>query len=155
MSLIQSSYGTPNHLGNFEVVTLEGNNLVHYFRDNGPGKWSRGAVITTKATAPGSLIQSSYGTPGATGNFEVVVTEGKDLVHYWRNNSPGKGNWIRQAVITSNATGPAALIQSTYGTPGALGNFEVIVHEGKHLVHYWRNNSPEGNQQWNRGAVIA
>jgi predicted molibdopterin-dependent oxidoreductase YjgC len=90
------------------------------------------------------LIQSSYGSPG---NFEVVVPEGHDLVHYWRKNSDGSKRWYRAQVITNRATGAASLIQSTYRSDSsAPGNFELIVMEGRDLVHYWRDNSdPERN----------
>lgn len=151
-SLIQSSYGNP--IGHFEAVILEGNSLVHYWRDNSPGAsgdWTRVEVITSKATGPGALIQSSYGSPG---NFEVVVPEGHDLVHYWRKNSDGSKRWYRAQVITNRATGAASLIQSTYRSDSsAPGNFELIVMEGRDLVHYWRDNSHPGDV-WTRQAVI-
>jgi hypothetical protein len=155
-SLIQSSYvGKPGSPANFEAVILEGKNLVHYWRDNSNGnKWNRQDVITSSATGAGALIQSTYkGNSGAPGNFEVVVLEGSNLVHYWRDNANGN-KWIRQAIITSNATSPAALIQSSYkSNPGAPGNFELVVKEGSSLVHYWRDNS-NGNV-WHRQDVIA
>ncbi len=157
-SLIQSTYSTPNAPGNFEAVVLEGNNLVHYYRDNsatGGGRWSPTAVITSSATARGSLIQSSYSTPNAPGNFEVVVLEGNNLVHYYRDNSAsGGGKWSRTVVITSNATGPASLIQTNYSTPNAPGNLELVVPEGHDLVHYYRDDSASGGNKWYRGPVI-
>jgi len=145
MAFIQSSYGTPNSPGNFEAAIFEpGKGLVHYYRDNTNGKWHATVVISSSATGPGSIIQTSYGTPNAPGNFEVVVLEGKNLVHYYRDNTTNS-KWNRTTVITSNATGPGTLIQSSYGTPNKPGNFEVIVPEGDHYVHYYRDNSASGS----------
>lgn len=151
MAFIQSSYGTPNAPGNFEAVIFEpGQGLVHYFRDNTKGQgWNKTAVISSLATGSGCIIQSSFGTPDAPGNFEVVVLEGKNLVHYFRDNTPNKQTWSRTAVITSSATGPGTIIQSSYSTPNAPGNFEVIVPEGSHYVHYYRDNSKSGFP-WNK-----
>jgi hypothetical protein len=135
-SLIQSTYGTPAHQGNFEAVLLEGHNLVHYWRDNADtnSQWQRDPfVISTQATGPGTLIESSYG-PNHN-NFEVVVPEGNTLVHYWRSQP---GPWQRDPfVVSTQATGPASLIESSYGPNH--DNFEVVVPEGGTLVHYWRS----------------
>jgi hypothetical protein len=157
--IIQSTYGTPSNPGNFEVVVPEGNNLVHYWCDNGdPGHPWIGptATISTKATGPASLIQSTYGAPQNPGNFEVVVLEGNNLVHYWRDNQAGGSNsWIGPtATITTQATGPGAMIQSTYTDPGvkAPGNFEVVVPVGGSLLHYFRDNS--GKNNWIFGTSI-
>jgi hypothetical protein len=159
MSFIQSTYGTPSSPGNFEAVLLQGNNLVHYYRDNtssGSQKWNRTKVISSKATAPGSIIQSSYNTPYSPGNFEVVVLEGHNLVHYYRDNSSKGGQtWGGGTVVTSKATGPGTVIQTSYSTPNAPGNLEVIVPEGKNFIHYWRNDSSSGNLKWSSGDVVA
>jgi hypothetical protein len=37
------------------------------------------------------------------------------------------------------------MIQSTYGKEG---NFEMVVPEGEHLVHYWRDNNAAGFPDW-------
>jgi len=159
MSFIQSTYSTPNAPGNFEVVLLQGNNLVHYWRNNAAGggnNWSSTTVISSKATAPASMIQSSYNTPNSPGNFEVVVLEGNNLVHYYRDNSSGGGQkWFQTAVISSSATGPGTLIQTSYGTPNAPGNLEVIVPEGINYVHYYRDDSATGGGKWYKGVVVA
>jgi len=78
---------------------------MHYFRDNStPGKpWSKTAAITTTATGDATIIQSSYGTPQVVGDFEVVVFEGRDLVHYWRDNGSTELPWIKTVVISDNA----------------------------------------------------
>jgi len=155
-SIIQSSYGTPNHPGNFEVIVPEGGNLVHYYRDNSANgyPWHYVTTITSKATGPGCLIQSTFGTP-CLGNFEVVVLEGTELVHYWRDNSDVKQPWHKTVAITTGATHSGSLIQSNYGTPYAPGNFEVVVLEGHDLVHYWRDNTPGSGFPWHKTIIVA
>ncbi|MBP6389380.1 MAG: DUF4185 domain-containing protein [Flavobacteriales bacterium] len=147
--LIQSDFGS-NH-GNFEVVALEGNELVHYFLDNHSGNapWQRAQVISTKATGPGCIIQSDFGSNH--GNFEVVVPEGNLLVHYFLDNYGGASQWQRVGVITGRATGPGCIIQSDFGSQH--GNFEVVVLEGRDLVHYFLDNAG-GPAQWQRVGVV-
>ncbi|GIJ89477.1 hypothetical protein Asppvi_008419 [Aspergillus pseudoviridinutans] len=155
--IIQSTYGTPTNPGNFEVVVPEGNNLVHYYRDNtAAGQPWKGpiATISTKATGPASLIQSTYGTPKDPGNFELVVPEGSNLVHYFRDNNPAldPSPWHGPTVITDQATGPGALIQSTYTSSGSkYGNFEVVAPVGGSLIHFYRDNS---SGKWIEDATI-
>ncbi|MEG3838650.1 hypothetical protein [Microcoleus sp. herbarium14] len=134
--IIQSSFQSDGH-GNFEVVVLEGNKLVHYSKKHTENKWERGAVITDSATSSGWMIQSRI-RDGQHGNFEVVVCEGKQLVHYWKDNSDRSSPWRRGQVITNKATGAGCIM---HGSFGAIGNFEVVVPEenGK-LAHYWNVN---------------
>jgi hypothetical protein len=148
------SAGSAQH-GNFELLVLEGNQLVHYWRDNSKSdfRWYRAAVVSNQATESAWLIQNEAG--GGQGNFEVVVPEGSNLVHYWRDNSNPNFVWHRGEVISNQATGPACLIQSDFRFgSGQQGNFEVMVPEGSNLVHYWRDNS-KANAPWNRGEVIS
>jgi hypothetical protein len=140
--------------GNFEAIVLEGQNLVHYWRDrDNPGVWHRGSTITSIASGPGSLIQSSFrARPDVPGNLEVVVLEGRNLVHYWRD-SVNPGSWHRGDVVTRNATGPGSLWESGFcSEPDAHCNLEVVVLEGRDLVHYWRDLAGLG--PWRRGGVI-
>ena len=78
---------------------------VYYFRDNSTPKtlWSKTAAITTTATGDVTIIQNSYGTPQVVGNFEVVVSEGRDLVHYWRDNGSTELPWIKTIIVNDNA----------------------------------------------------
>ena len=148
-ALIQNSVagsGREGAWGNFEVVVLENEGLVHYYGEKSTAdtRWVKGKIISPKATAngPGSIIQSSFGTPG-NGNLEVVVLEGRDLVLYWADSSQPR-HWSQRKVITSRATGPGSMIQSTNGITSGNphGNFEVIVVEDyKSLTHYSRDNS--------------
>src|SRR3954453_11363068 len=139
-SIIQSDFGSGDH-GNFEVVVLEGNELVHYFHDNSDVSlpWRRGQTISTRAMGPGCIIQSDF-KGGDHGNFEVVVREGNELVHYFHDNSDVSLPWRRGQTISTRAMGPGCIIQSDF-RGGDHGNFEVVVLEGNELVHYFHDNS--------------
>jgi hypothetical protein len=50
-------------------------------------------------SGPGCIIQSDF-SGGDHGNFEVVVLEGSELVHYWHDNSDVNLAWARGQVIT-------------------------------------------------------
>jgi hypothetical protein len=159
-SAIESETGTqPFEFRNLEAVVLEGNQLVHWFRSGDffmtkeSRPWLRAQVITTDATGPGCIIQSDYPKDAVHGNFEVVVLEGKRLVHYWHDNSDVENLWQRAHVITADATGPGCIIQSDFPKDADHKNFEVVVLEGNQLVHYWHDNSDAGGP-WQRGQVI-
>lgn len=152
-SLIQSDFMAGGH-GNFEAVVLEGHNLVHYFHvnDDISKPWSRAQIITRQATRPGCIIQSDF-TAGGHGNFEVVVPEGSNLVHYFHVNDNLLSPWQRGQVISSHASGPGCIIQSDF-MAGGHGNFEVVLLEGHNLVHYFHVND-DVNSPWQRGQVIS
>lgn len=134
--IIQSTFQSDNH-GNFEVIALEGNQLVHYWKDHTKNEWDRGAVISDRATSPGWIIQSRI-RDGRHGNFEVVVCEGKQLVHYWKDNADLASPWRRGQVITTKATDGGCIL---HGSFGSVGNFEVILpEENQTLSHYWNVN---------------
>ncbi len=157
--IIQSSFGTEHGKpGNFEVVVLEGNELVHYWHPNSDTRlaWRRGLVVSRTATGPGCIIQSSFGTEfGRPGNLEVVVQEGSRLVHYWKDGSVARSPWVRGQTFGTGVTSGPSFIQSSLKAPGAIhGNFEVVVREGNSLVHYWHDNRNPANP-WARGATIA
>jgi hypothetical protein len=151
--IIQSSFGTEDgHRGNFEVVVLEGNDLVHYWHDNSNPRhaWTRGQVITGAATGPGCILQSDY-VAGPHGNLEVVVQEGRQVAHYWHDSARRKSPWVKAGTFGSGVTGAPRIIQSDFMSTNGHGNFEVVVPEGSALVHYWKT---EGGA-WTRGATIA
>src|SRR4051812_3973310 len=98
-------------------------------------------VLLPISSDAGCLIQSDFRSGGGDhGNFETVIRQGRDLVHYWRSNSNVAEGWVRGQVITSRATGPGCIIQSDFGG-GSHKNFEVVVLEGANLVHYFHDNS--------------
>jgi hypothetical protein len=159
-SLIQSDFGSRDH-GNFEALILEGDVLMHWYRDNTAGDmpWRQGKLVELEVAWPGSLIQSTFGT-SEHGNFEATVpikavSGGVELWHYWHDNSDVGLPWQRGGLIATNVAGPASLIQSTFGP----GNFEVVVplHTAAgsvELWHFWRDNGNAANP-WQQGALIA
>jgi hypothetical protein len=167
-SLIQARFiGSPiNNPGNLEVAVLEakpegGSQLVLYTRDNTKTnpKWTpKGTIISTLATGPGALIQNSFiRAPEATGNYEVVVLEGNNLVHYSREATGT--SWVKdQNVISSQATanGPGSIIQSTLTIPPpSNGNLEVVVLEGQNLVLYWSETpAARAPREWKKSRTV-
>ncbi len=164
-SLIQGDFGG-NH-GNFEAVILEGNNLVHWWRDNSSNdfNWKRGQIIVEgRAAGAGSIIQSDFKS-GDHGNFEVVVplraANGRiELWHFWHDNSDVNLPWRSGQRIASDqdhVAGPGVIIQSNFGSYGH-GNFEVVIPlygpNGRvELWHFWHDNS-DVNLPWRRGLRI-
>jgi hypothetical protein len=107
-----------------------------------------------------SLIQSDFGRR-RHGNFEAVIVQGKQLWHWYRDNSiKDFGPWVRGQRITSeqdDVAGPGCIIQSAPRT-GQHGNFEVIVPL-RHatgtveLRHFYRDNN-DAQLPWIRGQRI-
>src|SRR5438067_847925 len=142
--------------GNFELLAWEGNEVVHYWRDNSKSdfRWYRAEVVSQQATGDPWFIQNSAST-GGQGNFEAVILEGSQLVHYTRDNSRSDFLWQRGQVVSSQATGPACFIQSDFRLGSRQhGNMEIMVLEGSNLVHYWHDS---GNMKapWQRAEVIS
>jgi len=108
-------------------------------------------LLPVLPTSAGCIIQSDFGSSSHK-NFETVILEGHDLVHYWRDNANTGYTWHRAQVITHNATGFGCIIQSNFKS-GSHGNFEVVVPEGNKLVHYWHDNS-DVTLPWQNGGVI-
>jgi hypothetical protein len=93
---------------------LEGTNLVHYWRANDAIEtpWRKGDVISTRAIAPGCIVQSDF-MSGGHGNLEAVVPEaGGALVHYWRDSGRPGSAWSRVGVVTTGLTGGCAYRKS-------------------------------------------
>lgn len=155
-TLIQSSFGTPANLGNFEALIAEENRLVHFWRDNSaPGfPWHRTVALSSQVTGPACLIQGSFGAPANPGNFEALVLEGNNVVHYYRDNSTSRFPWNRTVALSNAATGPATFIQGTFGAPLHPGNFEALVLEGNNLFHYYRDNTAPGFP-WHKTAAVS
>jgi len=113
-----------------------------------------GLVVAPLATGPGSIIQTSFGTEvqGKPGNFDAVVLQGNQLVHYWRSNADPATVWQRGQVISTAATGPGSIIQSDFKS-GRDGNLEVVVQEGSQVRHYWHDSS-QPNSVWIRAQAF-
>jgi hypothetical protein len=163
-ALISSDWYDGPHR-HFEAVVYDDctHSLVHYYnQQNGTG-WHRGAVITSSATGPGSLIQSDWGgyywDGHWHGNYEVLVPVangqgGSDLAHYYYDGY----NWHFATIVATNVAGPASFIQSDYYAYNAWdgrwhGRFDaVVLEQGSALVHYYNRNDGYG---WYRGEVIS
>jgi hypothetical protein len=80
-ALIQSDFSRGAEHGNFEALVLLGEELIHYWQDNGNtgNAWRRGARLTDKAPAPACLLHSDYPAGGDHRNFEALVLEGNEL----------------------------------------------------------------------------
>jgi hypothetical protein len=155
-AILQSDFGfVPNF--NFEAAVLQGNNLIHYWKDNSifgfSTPWQPALVagspeiITTKASGRASLIQSDY-YANDHGRFDLVVPEGSNLVHYWSDNTAPQSPWRGGEIITAQSTGPGCIMQSDY-LAGGNGRFEVLALEGTNLVHYIQQGGA-----WQRAEVI-
>ena len=151
-AFIQSTFGGQFGPGNFEALVVEGNCVVHYWKDNqlGFNSWSRGVVVSERASGPACLIQSDF----EKSNLEALIMEGNQLVHYWRTSVPDF-RWHRGAVVCDGVTGPATMLQSEFRADKKHhGNFEVLVLQGNNIVHYWRDNSAT-NKPWKRGVIVS
>ncbi|WP_163507342.1 DUF4185 domain-containing protein [Fodinicola acaciae] len=151
-SIIRSDFVSNGHR-NFEVAALQGNTLVHYWKDNGDTNWAwhRGQVISTAATGPGAIVQSDF-MSGGHGNLEVFVQEGDHIQHYWHDSGQPNSRWQRGGNFGSGVTGPPSVITSDFVSNGHR-NFEVVVPEGNNLVHYWHDNGNASNP-WQRAKVV-
>ena len=161
--LIQSDFGDPD-LPNFEAVVLNGEDLSHYWRDNGHFQhanyapkdypWNKGKQICARATQAGAIVQSHFKS-GPTGNFEVVAPiEGPnghdELWHFQLDNHNPGSDWRQIQRITAEndqVCGPASIIQSDLGEQH--NNFEVVVpimgpNGHAELWHFFNDNSRPG-----------
>jgi hypothetical protein len=108
-----------------------------------------------------AIIQSNFGKPG---NYEMVVKEGRKLVHYWRANydrlkdvsywTPEEARddysvcpWYKSQEFGAHVGSRPSLLQSNFGR---CGNFELLVTEKGRLRHYWRDNDCSG-LPWKQG----
>lgn len=100
---------------------------------------------------PGDLVavvrmSPKRGSPSAASGDYLVMYELDSLSGQWQ----GPDTIIAGGQAITGVTGTPALIQSSYG---AQGNFELLVPQGGHVVHYWRNND-DLHYVWNRLGAI-
>lgn len=122
----------------------------------------------------GSFITSRYGVEPGWPNYEAVVyhPQIRKLQHYYRINHADRvdNHWvsaeaqhvrlITPAVRNIEATGPGAIIQSTFGE---FTNFHVIAAEVqgeaegtfRGLAHYSSDNDAAGIRRWLRLGMFA
>ena len=96
-------------------------------------------------TSGPALIEGTYGAgdDSGIGNFELCVTVGSRVQHWWRHNrSLWAGRWRRVRRRRRRVVG---LLQGTYGT-----NLEIIVQltDGR-FQHFWRDGAG-----WHAGPVV-
>lgn len=118
--------------------TFEGDRLVFYYVDdahqaprwNGPFEIVADGAPIMGVTGRPAFIQSTFGT---VGNFELIVPQGNQLVHYWRDNGARGFPWHRAGPLPGfgkplpgwqPVPRSIALLQSNLATPG---NLEVVV----------------------------
>jgi hypothetical protein len=114
-------------------------------------------AVPPMATDAASIVQSDFGTEASLpGNFDLVVPQGHDLVHYWRGNGQANLPWHRAETITAQADGPGSLIQSSIGRAGAgtHGDLEVVVRKGSRVVHYFRESGNNYISGWQEGQTF-
>ncbi|MEO1779001.1 MAG: trypsin-like serine protease [Pseudomonadota bacterium] len=144
-SVIESRFGNAR---NYELVApREGRRVVHFYRDNSdPGRpWRRTVAFGGLENYDNaSLIQSSYGI------LEAVVRNGDEITHFWRRSDTGE--WRSAGILTRNARGAPAFIQSTFGPQD---NFQLVFPRegGNGLVHRHRENDKPG-LPWSRVAFF-
>lgn len=114
-----------------------------------PGGWRISYIPTASA-----LIQSNLWSGGivGVGNAQAVVrlrrqppiyNTGDYLALYTYSKDWYRAFWTlplylyADGLIIGGVTADPALIQSTWGD---IGNFELVVPQGDHLVHYYRSN---------------
>ena len=132
VSLIQGNFGSP---GNLELVAVEGDRLVFYWRmDRPPWTWGGPFAIAGAVRGAPSLIQGRHGTKG---NFEVVVPHRDGgLVHLWRNNDIPSMPWSAPLRFGAGLYDEVTVVQGNFGTPG---NLEVVARRNDgQLDFYWR-----------------
>lgn len=171
-SLVQSTFGRQ---GNFELFVSQGNQLVHFFRDNdAPGlPWHKGATLydatpfavgpsLTTLPFPGesTMIQSNFSDPG---NLEAIVrmsqriadARGDTLGFFFMDHASLKWSGPYAIIVDgeyiTGVTGNPALIESTLGKDS--NNFEMLVPRGNRLVHYFRDNGVAGSP-WHSGGEL-
>lgn len=132
VSLIQGNFSSP---GNLEVLAIEGERLVFYWRlDRSPWTWNGPFPIASGVRGVPSLIQGRHGTKG---NFEVVAPHREGgLIHLWRNNDISTLPWSTPLRFGAGLYDEVTVIQGNFGAPG---NLEVVARgsDGR-LDFYWR-----------------
>lgn len=151
-ALVQSKLGVTgspeNGSGELHYVYAAANGEMQHWRRPGPGtgSWSLVGTFGQNATSAPCMIEGTYGAGNemGIGNFELCVTVGNQVEHWWRYNTV-PGPWNRSAVFGADVRRVLGLVQSTYAT-----NLELVVErtDGRYQ-HYWRDGSG-----WHAGVII-
>lgn len=151
-SLVQSKLGVTgspeNGSGELHYVCTATNGQLQHWRRPAPssGAWSLIGTFGQNAASAPCMIEGTYGAGNemGIGNFELCVTVGNQIEHWWRHNA-SSGPWNRSAVFGADVRRVIGLIQSSFAT-----NLEVIAErtDGRYQ-YYWRDGSG-----WHSGAII-
>lgn len=149
-SLVQSRLGVTsipeNARGELHYVgATSAGELQHWRR--GPGaSWQFLSTFGRGVTSGPALIEGTYGAgdDSGVGNFELCVTVGQRVQHWWRHNR-SLGPWTLGAEFGDGVARVVGLLQGTYAT-----NLEAIIQlTHGHYQHYWRDGTG-----WHAGAVV-
>jgi hypothetical protein len=151
--VIQSNFSTAgNGPGNLAVVTVTGNQMDYFYRDDiFPFAWHGPFNITPSGvTGNPSFVQAKPGTYGTMGNFELVVPQqvGGGMSHWYRNNDNPALPWTQTATFDTSlgAVDGVSLIQSNFSSQGVAGmgtgpgNVAVISVTGNELDYTYRDD---------------
>ena len=105
-----------------------------------------------------SLVQSSFGIPQSTGNFEVLVRVRDGIYHFWRTSDlvnnrfqwNGPGRLLDQngsPILASGVSGNPAVIQSHFGEQG---NFELAVPAALNGFYYTSRDNDDPRLPWGK-----
>ncbi|WP_151040926.1 M12 family metallopeptidase [Bacillus safensis] len=168
VSLIQSNFKPNGCTGNLEMIVRmtpdidfdgTGDWLAQYYFDSKTRSWNGPSPVIvngneiTGVTGNPAFIQSTFSS--TQGNFELVVPQGKELKHYFRDNDqpnhpwnlsgsqPNAALWSingRSVFIGSSPTS-VSLIQSNFKPNDYTGNLEMIVRMTPDI-------NPDGTRDW-------
>lgn len=144
----------------FWALALFDNRLTHHKRDaNG---WHQYALLTDRASAPAPIVnvidkgEYDYTSSSHYETSLALVLEGNTLTEFIipAGRYTSTIQFDRGHVLSTSATGAAALIQGTFDRRSGPGNLEALVLEGTNIIHYWKDYS-YGFRSWNRGVTVA
>jgi hypothetical protein len=146
--IIQSSFGTKEGHGNFEVVVpvhVEGRvDLWHFYRDNGAPqpRWAPVRMVARDVAGPGGLIQSDFGK-SEYGDLEVIVPvhtpRGVEVRHFRHDSSAPASDWQLGPLVSDSVRGWVSLCRTGIG--GEHKSFEALVEECGPTVAAYRKPS--------------
>jgi len=131
--------------------------------DSSLGHWQGPSPLTvnnapvTGVTGDPQLIQGTWGTRG---NFELLVPQGKNINHYYRDNDDPSLAWhlVRTVPYPQIPLGATpkdiGFIQSNFNDDGVHGGFELVTRvapsptiQGADYLDFWSFDSLAG--KWN------
>ncbi|MEA3419230.1 MAG: hypothetical protein U9Q90_07485 [Campylobacterota bacterium] len=124
----------PGSMHNLEIFVQEGDHIQHYWRGWKDNQWRKGQSIGENVRSAPAAFQNQ--ASGSKYNYEVFVHEGDHIQHYWRGWKDGR--WRKGQSFGTNVKSAPAAFQNWLGSRWSEYNYEIFVHEGDHIQHYWR-----------------